>query len=60
MPGYNLVHRTVVPLLWLSVCVVLPDPPGTALFTFRLAWLLHIAVDRVLGYGLRTAEGRQR
>ncbi|MGZ2356726.1 DUF4260 domain-containing protein [Streptomyces sp. 372A] len=60
VPGYNLVHRPVVPLLWLAFCVVLPDPPGTALFTFGLAWLLHIAVDRALGCGLRTADGRQR
>lgn len=60
VPGYNLVHRPVVPLLRLAVCVVLPDPPGTALFTFGIAWLLHIALDRALGYGLRTADGWQR
>ncbi|MFK4098344.1 DUF4260 family protein [Streptomyces anthocyanicus] len=39
---------------------MLPDLPGTALFTFGIAWLLHIALDRALGYGLRTADGWQR
>src|SRR5262245_55272280 len=58
--SYNLVHRPIVPVLWLVVCTVLPDGPGVALFTFGLAWLLHICVDRALGYGLRTADGWQR
>ncbi|MEU8893352.1 DUF4260 family protein [Streptomyces sp. NPDC048442] len=60
VPGYHLVHRPVAPVLWLVICVVLPDPPGTALFTFGLAWLLHISLDRAFGHGLRTADGQQR
>jgi hypothetical protein len=29
-------------------------------FTFALAWLAHIAVDRASGYGLRDKQGWQR
>jgi hypothetical protein len=28
-----------------------------ALFTFLLAWMLHIAVDRAAGYRLRDQDG---
>ncbi|MGW0083696.1 DUF4260 family protein [Streptomyces sp. NPDC003393] len=61
--AYNLVHRPVVPVLGLVVVPFLPgDGPGAnvGLFTFALGWLLHIASDRALGYGLRTADGWQR
>ncbi|MFF9806178.1 DUF4260 family protein [Streptomyces coeruleorubidus] len=59
---YNLVHRPIGPVLWMTVTALLADGPGdnAAPFTFGLAWLLHIAMDRALGYGLRTADGWQR
>ncbi|KQX55784.1 MULTISPECIES: DUF4260 family protein [unclassified Streptomyces] len=63
VPAYNLVHRPIVPVLGLIVVPFLPgDGPdaNVGLFTFALGWLLHIASDRTLGYGLRTADGRQR
>ncbi|MFE7112926.1 DUF4260 family protein [Streptomyces sp. NPDC057575] len=63
VPAYNLVHRPIVPVLGLIVVPFLPgDGPGAnvGLFTFALGWLLHIASDRALGYGLRTADGWQR
>ncbi|TXS44339.1 DUF4260 family protein [Streptomyces sp. OR43] len=63
VPAYNLAHRPIVPLLGLIVVPFLPgDGPGAnvGLFTFALGWLLHIASDRALGYGLRTADGWQR
>ncbi|GAA2587170.1 MULTISPECIES: DUF4260 family protein [Streptomyces] len=63
VPAYNLVHRPIVPLLGLIVVPFLPgEGPGAnvGLFTFALGWLLHIASDRTLGYGLRTADGWQR
>ncbi|CAM5230960.1 membrane protein [Streptomyces spiroverticillatus] len=63
VPAYNLVHRPIGPVLVLVVVPFLPgDGPGAnvGLFTFGLAWLLHIAADRALGHGLRTADGRQR
>ncbi|MER6096223.1 DUF4260 domain-containing protein [Streptomyces sp. NPDC001728] len=63
VPAYNLVHRPIVPVLGLIVVPFLPgDGPGAnvGLFTFALGWLLHIASDRALGYGPRTADGWQR
>ena len=56
VPFYNAAHRTWVPLALAVVCTVAPlDTP--ALFTFLLAWMLHIAVDRVAGCKLRGQDG---
>jgi hypothetical protein len=53
-------HRPIVPIVVMAVPVAL-GAGGTAVpFTFGLAWLAHIALDRALGYGLRTADGWQR
>ncbi|WP_326700503.1 DUF4260 domain-containing protein [Streptomyces sp. NBC_01754] len=59
---YNLVHRPLVPLVLMVPPAALADGPGdnAAPFTFGLAWLTHIALDRAMGYGLRTADGWQR
>lgn len=59
---YNLVHRPIGPLVWMTAVALLSEGPGdnAAPFTFGLAWLLHIVLDRALGYGLRTADGWQR
>jgi hypothetical protein len=56
VPFYNAAHRTWVPLALTAACTVAP-PPVPALFTFLLAWMLHIAVDRVAGYKLRGRDG---
>ena len=60
--AYNLVHRPIVPVVLMTIPALLADGPGdnAAPFTFGLAWMLHIALDRSLGYGLRTADGWQR
>ncbi|MEV5609118.1 DUF4260 family protein [Streptomyces sp. NPDC052225] len=61
--AYNFVHRPVLPLAGLVVVPFLPgDGPSAnvGLFTLALGWLLHIAADRALGHGLRTADGWQR
>ena len=43
-------------LLLTAACTVAPlNVP--ALFTFLLAWMLHIAVDRAAGYRLRGQDG---
>jgi len=56
VPVYNAAHRTGIPLALAAVYSVgLLDAP--ALFTFLLAWMLHIAVDRVAGYNLRGQDG---
>lgn len=59
---YNPLHRPIVPIVAMAIPAALADGPGdnAAPFTFGLAWLLHIALDRSLGYGLRTADGWQR
>ena len=56
VPWYNTAHRSWIPLALIAVYIVVPVS-GPALFTFLLAWLLHIAVDRAAGYNLRTADG---
>jgi hypothetical protein len=56
VPVYNAVHRTWIPLAAALAYSVSPlEVP--ALFTFFVAWMLHIAVDRVAGYNLRTKDG---
>ena len=57
VPLYNLLHHVALPatlgaaaLLWLGL------PWGVA----ALAWALHIAVDRTVGYGPRDRDGFQR
>jgi len=56
VPFYNAAHRTWVPLALTAVYTVTPlNVP--ALFTFLLAWMLHIAVDRAAGYRLRGQDG---
>ena len=62
--AYNLAHTPWIPLALIAVSVVLPLPAlgwglrgGLELFLAGLAWLLHIAIDRACGYGLRDADG---
>lgn len=61
VPVYNLVHRPVTAVVVMLTCL-LPESPAVAvpLFNFGLAWLVHIAADRALGFGLRTRDGWQR
>jgi hypothetical protein len=56
VPFYNAAHRSWIPLALAAAYTVAPlDVP--ALFTLLLAWMLHIAVDRVAGYNLRSQDG---
>jgi putative copper export protein len=52
------VHRFWAPLALAALAVLglIPD----FLLIGALTWLFHIALDRSLGYGLRTHEGYQR
>ncbi|WP_084523163.1 DUF4260 family protein [Nocardia inohanensis] len=59
VPFYNFAHRTWIPLA-LAVAYTCAAIDSPALFTLLLAWMLHIGIDRVAGYGLRTAAGFQR
>ena len=51
VPLYNALHRFIGP-------VILAFVPG--FLVGALAWALHIALDRAIGYGLRTRDGFQR
>jgi hypothetical protein len=51
VPLYNALHRFIGP-------IVLAFVPG--LLLGALAWALHIAIDRTVGYGLGTPDGHQR
>ena len=59
---YNLLHRPWLPLIMLLVVSV--DGQTTAqaapYFVAGLAWLLHITLDRALGYNLRAKDGSIR
>jgi len=57
VPLYNALHRFPGPVILAAVAAAfLP----TGYLVGALAWALHIAVDRVAGYGLRTPDGFQR
>jgi Domain of unknown function (DUF4260) len=55
---YNALHRAWGPLLLASLAAA--GVLGTGFLVGALAWALHIAIDRVAGYGLRTPDGFQR
>jgi hypothetical protein len=55
---YNALHRAWGPLL--LAALVAAGVLGTGFLVGALAWGLHIAIDRVAGYGLRTPHGFQR
>jgi hypothetical protein len=57
VPFYNAVHRLVVPGILVAVALVLHADGWLA---GGLAWTAHIALDRSLGFGLRTPQGFQR
>ena len=58
VPVYNLLHRPVVPIVLGGLAAASLVP--AALLVGALVWGFHIALDRTLGYGLRTPDGRQR
>jgi hypothetical protein len=55
---YNLLHRYWGPIALLTVAAVDLLPVGFLIGA--LAWAFHIALDRTVGYGLRTRDGFQR
>ena len=55
---YNAAHRFAGPLVLLVAASA--GLLGLGWLVGGLAWALHIALDRSLGYGLRDAEGFQR
>lgn len=57
VPLYNAVHRLLVPAILIAVAILLH---ANGWLAGGLAWVAHIAIDRSLGFGLRTAQGFQR
>ncbi len=55
VPLYNALHTWWMPIGLGMIALVVP-----ALVPFALGWAVHVAWDRMLGYGLRTADGLQR
>jgi hypothetical protein len=59
VPWYNAAHRVWGPAAVLVIFTVTPLS-WAPLFAAGLGWLAHVAIDRAMGYGLRTAAGFQR
>lgn len=57
VPVYNAVHRFWAPATLTLLAIVASSGAWAAA---GLAWTAHIALDRSLGFGLRTPEGFQR
>ena len=60
VPFYNATHRLWEPLSLAVVALLLPPLIRFGWLAGAVAWLLHIALDRLLGFGLRDARGHQR
>ena len=58
MPAYNALHRPAGPAA-LALAVPLAGL-GAGWLVAALAWAAHIALDRSLGFGLRTRDGFPR
>jgi len=56
VPLYNALHSFVGPVALGAASLAL----GPTWLAAALAWGTHIAVDRAVGYGMRTPEGFQR
>jgi hypothetical protein len=56
--AYNLMHRVWGPLAMLAPAAF--GLIGLGFFIGALAWAFHVALDRSIGYGLRTRDGFQR
>jgi hypothetical protein len=58
VPLYNAVHRFLGPVALVTVAAL--GALGTGWLIAGLAWATHVALDRSVGYGLRTRDGFQR
>jgi hypothetical protein len=58
VPLYNALHGLAGPLLLLALG--LTGVLSAAWLVGGLAWTFHVALDRTLGYGMRTRDGYQR
>lgn len=56
--AYNLMHRFWGPLVLFALAA--SGLVGVGFLIGALAWAFHVALDRAIGYGLRTRDGFQR
>ena len=56
VPLYNAAHSLWGPALLAALSLALPG----AWIAGALGWALHVALDRAIGYGMRTRDGYQR
>lgn len=56
VPFYNAAHALAGPLALTGLGLL----AGPVVLGLGLTWLSHVAIDRAMGYGLRTPEGFQR
>jgi len=56
--AYNLMHRFWGPLVVFALAAL--GIVGLGFLIGALAWAFHVALDRAVGYGLRTRDGFQR
>ncbi|PTE10321.1 DUF4260 domain-containing protein [Mesorhizobium helmanticense] len=54
--AYNALHILIVPLILAIAGYVFANSTATAV---ALIWIVHIAIDRALGYGLKLPSGFQ-
>lgn len=54
--AYNALHILIVPLILALAGYVFANSTATAV---ALIWIVHIAIDRALGYGLKLPSGFQ-
>jgi hypothetical protein len=55
--AYNAVHTTITPLLLGALALYAGWLPGVQI---ALIWLIHIGVDRTVGYGLKMPDDFKR
>jgi hypothetical protein len=51
---YNAIHSYVTPGTLVAMAMLLKSP---GLLPYAFVWILHIGVDRMLGYGLKYPQG---
>ena len=51
---YNIAHTYSMPIALAGVVIVLDQP---AMLAVAIVWIAHIALDRMLGYGLKLPQG---
>lgn len=49
---YNLGHTLIIPLVLTILCLVSSNIEANKILAFSVVWLIHIFIDRIMGWGL--------